>query len=184
MVSIRYAHIDDAVDIARVWVESWRSAYRGIVPDSFLDAIDVGEWAGRQRRIMEQPLEGWITFVAELDTQIAGWAWGGPNRDAYPDYAAELYTLYIMPGYQRQGIGFQLTLATGRWLVREGLTSMIVWVLRENHSARQFYEAIGGRYCQERQIDIAGVSLPEVSYGWTDLSILLDLQTDPSSYGC
>ncbi len=174
MVVIRNAEIEDAAGIARVRAESWRSAYRGIVPDEFLDAIDVNEWSERQRRNMEEVPDNLVSFVAETKGLVVGWAVGGPNRDVTFDYAGELYAIYLLPEYQRRGIGLRLTAATVRWLVGEGLSSMILWVLRENHPARRFYEALGGRLCGERQTRITGAQLPEVAYGWPDLSALAE----------
>ena len=174
MVVIRSAEIEDAAGIARVRAESWRSAYRGIVPDEFLDAIDVNEWSERQRRNMEDVPDNLVSFVAETEGLVVGWAVGGPNREINLDYAGELYAIYLLPDYQRRGIGQQLTEATARWLIGEGLSSMILWVLRENYPARSFYEALGGYLCGERQTQITGTWLPEVAYGWPDLNTLTE----------
>lgn len=38
---IRYAEASDAAGLADVHISSWRSAYRGIFPDSFLDGLDL-----------------------------------------------------------------------------------------------------------------------------------------------
>lgn len=171
--ALRHAVIDDAAGIARVRAESWRHAYRGIVPDAYLDAIDVDEWAERQRRNMERQPQDLISLVAETEGLIAGWAASGPNRDADYAYAGELYTIYLLPEYQRRGIGTALTIATARWLVSRGMHSMLLWVLEDNHPARRFYEALGGQLCGTSQTQIAGPRLPEVAYGWTDLSGLI-----------
>ena len=40
MVVKRHATLDDAHAIGLVRAETWWMAYRGIVPDDFLDAID------------------------------------------------------------------------------------------------------------------------------------------------
>lgn len=173
-VLIRHAEIDDAAGIARVRAESWLGAYRGIVPDEFLDAIDVGEWAERQHRNMENVSGDLVSFVAETQGEVVGWAAGGPNREDDPDYSGELYAIYLLPERQRRGIGLNLTAATARWLIGEGMDSMIVWVLAENHPARRFYEALGGQYVRDHQIEIGGARLPEVSYGWRDLGKLAD----------
>lgn len=172
MVEIRRAQIDDAGGIGRVRAESWRTAYRGIVPDEYLDSIDVSEWAERQRRIMDHQQADLVSLVAEVDKSIVGIAAAGPNRDANTPYSAELYIIYLLPVYWRHGIGSMLVGATARLLVHQGFHSMILWVLAENWPARRFYEALGGQYVEQRIIGIAGAELPEVSYGWSDLGIL------------
>ena len=173
MTLIRYATIEDAAAIARVHTESWRSAYRGIVPDHYLDSIDVEEWAERHRRNMAESSDGLVAHVAEVQSEVVGWAVGGPNHETESAYSGELYTIYLLPEYQRLGIGLKLVVATVDWLVESGFNSIMVWVLAENRPARRFYEALGGEYIQEKQITIGGVALPEVAYGWKDLASLV-----------
>ena len=169
---VRGAVIDDAASIARVRAESWRATYRGIVPDAYLDAIDTEEWAERQRRAMEQQPKDLVSFVAETQGLIVGWAVGGPSRDT-DDFAGELYAIYLLPEYQRCGIGATLTREIARWLVHQGMNSMNLWVLEGNHPARRFYQALGGVVSGSRQIEIGRVWLPEVAYGWADLAGLI-----------
>lgn len=180
---VRHAVIDDAAGIARVRAESWRATYRGIVPDAYLDAIDTAEWAERQRRAMEQQPADLVALVAEVCGDVVGWVVGGPNHDAAYHYAGEFYAIYLLPEYQRVGIGTQLTVAIARSLVSQGFNSMILWVLEENHPARRFYEARGGTLCGSKQTEIGGVWLPEAAYGWTDLAGLIGSGTAVQSSG-
>ena len=173
MIEIRHAQIADAADISRVRTESWRAAYRGIVSDDFLDAMDVAAWADGFRRFLENPPDELVSLVAETDATIVGMAVAGRNRDNDTPYSAELLMIYLDPKYWRRGIGLKLMDATARSLTGLGLSSMIVWVLAENWPARRFYEVLGGRYLRERPTDIADSPLPEVSYGWPDLSVLV-----------
>ena len=174
MVVLRTPAVWDAGAIARVHALSWKSAYRGIVPDEFLDAIEVDAWAERHRRNMAEDPEGFVSYVAEVDEEIVGWALGGPNRSESSEFASELFTIYLLPEYLRQGIGRMLIAAVAKSLVACGFSSMNVWVLAENWPARRFYEALGGIYLSEKEVTIGGVSLMEVSYGWRDLGTLLE----------
>jgi hypothetical protein len=54
-------------------------------------------------------------------------------------------------------------------LREKGLRDMIVWVLRDNTSAREFYERLGGTYVRSQPITIGPTTLEEVSYGWRSL---------------
>jgi hypothetical protein len=49
---------------------------------------------------------------------------------------------------------------------------MLLWVFKENHPSRRFYEAIGGNYLREKTIEIGNQTLIEVAYGWKNLSKL------------
>ena len=170
MVVLRRPTLEDAPAIARVHALSWQSAYRGIVPDEFLDAIDVDVWAERHRRNMAEDPEDFIPLVAELEGDIVGWALGGPNREPSLDFSGELLTLYLLPGHQRRGIGSRLFSAVAGSFVELGWNSMLLWVLAENQPARRFYEALGGEYVAERELSIGGTPLMEVAYGWRDMS--------------
>ena len=172
MIEVRHANESDASAIARVRAESWRVAYRGIVPDAFLNGMDIAGWADVYRRLLENSPEKMASLVAEADAKVVGMAAAGPNRDDDTPYSDELFMIYLAPGYWRRGIGQKLMQAITTWLIGQGMTSMIVWVLAENWPARRFYEALGGQYFAQRSTDIAGSPLPEVSYGWTDIAML------------
>ena len=173
MLVIRQPTLDDAFAIARVHAESWQTVYRGIVPDEFLDSIEVDVWAERHRRNMaEDPVE-FVSYVAEIENEIVGWALGGPNRETSTEFSCELYTIYLLPNYLQRGIGRRLMGAVAESLVGSGSGSMLVWVLAKNWAARKFYEALGGIYLGGRTITIGGASLMEVSYGWKDVRALL-----------
>ena len=173
--AIRPAAVADAAAIAKVHVASTLSTYRGIMPDDYLDSIDVSEWEQRRRGQLADPGVREFSYVALDHEQIVGWAVGGPERSGdkdYKDYKGELYAIYLIQEHQSRGIGRQLTAAVARRLIDAGLTSMLVWVLSENIAARRFYEALGGEYVREQQIMVGGASLVEVAYGWKDLSSL------------
>ena len=176
MAEIRRATVEDANAIGRVHADSWRSTYKAIVPDRYLDSIDVEEWAERHRQALTDPGDREVSYVAEVQHEVVGWAASGPNRDADPTYVGGLYAIYLLADYQRQGIGLRLTVAVAEGLMEFGIRSMLVWVLTENWSARQFYEALGAGYVQERRITIGGASLSEVAYGWKDLNRLVTMR--------
>lgn len=104
---------------------------------------------------------------------MIGFAVGGPNREAKAEYDAELYAIYLLADEQRRGVGRALFQAEISELVRRGFTSMQVWVLVDN-PARKFYEALGGQYVHEKDIEIGGATLKEAAYGWKSLTGFLD----------
>jgi len=171
---LRDAGPGDAAGIARVHVESWRTTYRGIVPDAYLDSLSREHreevWSG----MLSAPEEGSFTLVAEdQDGEIIGFASAGPERSGDPIYRGELYAIYLLEGHQQRGLGRQLTRAVVRRLADRGLCSMLVWVLADNPS-RAFYECLGGVVVRTQPTEIGGLSLEEVAYGWGDTGPLLD----------
>jgi ribosomal protein S18 acetylase RimI-like enzyme len=178
-VLIRPATAADAPAIARVHVAAWQTTYRGLLPADFLAGLSVAERTARWARRLSQESQPGGVFVAETaDGQIVGFVAGGAPQDDHPlrqVYRGELHAIYLLADYQRQGIGRRLVRALAAAFQTAGLDSFFAWVLAENHPARRFYAALGGQVVGERPITIAGLTLPEVAYGWIDLGPLLAL---------
>lgn len=168
---IREAVPDDIPGIARVHVDTWRTAYAGIVPAEHLAGMSYEQREARWRENLARQGDGRFTLVAEVDGTGVGFAGGGPERDGLSGYDGELYGLYVLAERQRQGIGRALMLAVARRLVAAGYEAMILWVLRDNLKARAFYEAMGGQLTGEKIGTIGGADLVEVAYGWPDLAL-------------
>jgi len=171
-LEIRPAAPDDAAGIAHVHVSSWRTTYRGILPDVVLDGLDEGRRTMSQGNRLLNPPDGERTFVAVADGGIVGFAVCGPARVPIERYSGEIYGLYLVQSYQRMGIGRALVRQAVRALAEDGHRSIYLWVLQRNPS-RAFYEALGGLPLRRKMIHIAGVRRMEVAYGWTDLSALM-----------
>jgi GNAT superfamily N-acetyltransferase len=165
---IRSAATADAPGIADVQISTWRATYRGLVADAYLDAMDQAVQEDYWRSLLSAN-DGDFVLVAESpEREIAGFVCAGPNRDAEPSYLAELHKLYLAPQWQGRGGGRHLLESAAETLLRQDLTSMIVWVLGGN-PFRKFYESAGGVYVSERTIEIGGAALLDVAYGWRNL---------------
>jgi len=166
---IREATAADAPAIARVHVESWRTTYRGIVPDDVLANLSVERRARGWAERLGKPGGPEFVYVAEDDTEaVVGFASGGPEREGDRRYTGELYAIYLLADQQGKGIGRQLARIVAERLATMGHDAMLVWVLAAN-PARHFYAALGGLPVREKAITMGDVSLTEVAYGWTDI---------------
>jgi ribosomal protein S18 acetylase RimI-like enzyme len=167
---VRPARLGDADSIARVQVASWRTTYPGMIPQDFLDSMDEASFVGRWAERLRHETSRRVTFVAEDEGRVVGFAAGGPEREGDPRYHGELYAIYVLREWQGRGLGRALAKAVAEVLVGRGLRSMLVWVLRDNLAARAFYERLGGVYVREHPLDFgAGFEVMEVSYGWDDV---------------
>jgi GNAT superfamily N-acetyltransferase len=171
---IRQARPGDAAGITRVHVQSWQTTYRGIIPDDYLDSIPAEQWQARWLRDLSEPGTNEFTYVAEneLTGEIAAFVWGGPERHHDPLYSGELYAIYILDAYQRQGLGRRLIQALVRSLLDVGISSLLLWVIDAN-PGRYFYEALGGKRVKSGTFEVRGVTIGESAYGWTDTRALL-----------
>jgi ribosomal protein S18 acetylase RimI-like enzyme len=166
MADIRAANATDAGAIAQVYIETWRNTYAGTLPDRVL----VGMSQQRQRKSWESAIHGRreTVMVAERMGQVVGVGSCGPSRGHNFGYAGEVYTLYVLPDYQNQGIGRRLTVRLFQDLLERGRGSALIWVLAANPS-RFFYENMGGKRIGEREEMLWGERLREIAYGWKNL---------------
>ncbi|MBD2309787.1 GNAT family N-acetyltransferase [Chroococcidiopsis sp. FACHB-1243] len=172
---IREANLHDVQAIARVHVDTWYTTYKGILPESSLAKISDRQREIAWQKIIEDTMSSsQFVDVAENDSgQIIGFANGGKERTSDRTYKGELYAIYILEAYQRQGIGYKLTLYAVNKLSELGFDSMLVWVLADNPACR-FYENLCGQKVYEKQIERGGVILKEVAYGWQNITTICD----------
>ncbi len=155
-------------------MDTWRAAYRGIVPDDYLDGLSYEE----SERLWQDAIAtgGGSVFVAEDGGEIFGFASGGP-RERFSrelrEYEGELQSVYVLPSHKRTGAGRRLVGAVARHLAEQHVNSMLLWVFTENRPARLFYESLGGTVVAEDGFEIGGAWLSEVAYGWKDLDALV-----------
>ncbi|WP_319419258.1 GNAT family N-acetyltransferase [Pleurocapsa sp. FMAR1] len=143
---IREAKLTDAAAIAFVHYDSWQTTYRGLLPDDYIDKRlyekHKNHWENSLGKSTEKETN-YVTYVAENpDREIAGFIDGGLERSNNSSYQGEIYALYILEDYQRQGIGRNLVQQTASQLSQSDLTSILVWVLKDN-SAVKFYQTLG-----------------------------------------
>jgi L-amino acid N-acyltransferase YncA len=173
MILIRRAEPNDAAGIARVHVHSWRTTYRDIVPDAYLDGLDEAERAAHWLDLLDGGLD---VYVAERAGTVIGFATGGKSRDNMARCDAELYAIYLLHEEQRTRIGSDLLRELALAMSRRGFRSMQVWVLAKN-SAKQFYARLGAEYAGSKEIEIGGATLAEQAYVWSDLARLCGTRT-------
>ena len=167
---VRPAGLGDAAEISRVHVATWRTAYRGMLPDDFLASLTEAHYAERWTRGIGDGTSR--VYVAEDASGVVGFASGGRERAGEDGFDGELYALYVDDRAQRRGHGRELVRAGVGGLRDRGLRDMIIWVLRDNAGARAFYERLGGVYVRTQPITIGPTLLHEVSYGWRSLDDL------------
>jgi ribosomal protein S18 acetylase RimI-like enzyme len=171
MITVRRARLSDAAAIGAVHVAAWRSAYPGILPETYLAGLS----ATRHARTYEASIAaGKTVLVASPDggmPRVVGFATVGEARaDGLGD--GEIETLYVLDDFRDQGVGRRLIRAAGARLASAGCRSAYLWVLRDNPS-RFFYQHIGGQEVARGNTRVAGVTLPQIAYSWDPIDRLL-----------
>lgn len=169
--NIHPAAIDDAHAIAEVHVESYKSAYRSVFPEAYLDGLSVQKYESLWQDLLASQEQPSITLVGrDAGASVLGFASGGKERTGQLGCDGELYAIYLRPEAQRKGLGALLVRQFVGELITGGFGSMAVWVLALNPS-RRFYERLGGTLIGERQIERGGQTFTEVAYGWQTLNV-------------
>jgi L-amino acid N-acyltransferase YncA len=160
---VRPAVPADAREIARVFVESWRWAYPGLLPQRYLDSLSVERQAQHWAAVIGAKTAA-ITWVAHDERGCCGLASAGPVRSRSAGLG-EVHTLYVSSRVAGRGVGHLLLAYTVAQLKATLHSSAILWVLEHNQNARRFYEREGWSHdgtC--RQEEIAGVWVNVVRY--------------------
>ncbi|HXQ61759.1 MAG TPA: GNAT family N-acetyltransferase [Acidimicrobiales bacterium] len=160
----------DALAIATVHVRSWKAAYRGLLPQPYLDALEPGLRLGQWETFLDAtawPATGALVLADRSspdDTDahtgserangspsetggVCGFAGMSPTRDGDedPTSVGELQTLYLEPRIWGCGAGSLLLTAVEDQFRSAGFRSASAWVLETNARARRFYERHGWR---------------------------------------
>ncbi|MCX5395217.1 GNAT family N-acetyltransferase [Streptomyces sp. NBC_00094] len=163
-MEIRTGRRSDATEVAALHAESWRTAYAGIMPSSFLTGPLLENrlelWRGR----LDEPHPGAALFVMEGAPEIEGFAYVIPQSDG----RLLLDNLHARPGRTGSGFGGRLLSHALAWAADEHPGSAVyLEVLRANTRAIAFYERHGALRTDERVCRFEqGFELPELEYTW------------------
>lgn len=165
-LEIRPLTIDDADRIGPVHVRAWQAAYRGVMPDHYLDGLDGAARAARWREQLADGPADVVHLVGELDGRVVGGVTVGPERDERR--IGELWAINIDPDVFGAGVGQALFAAGVDALRSLGHDEAVLWVVRENARARRFYER-NGWFADgtEKAVDFGGSEVVELRYAAT-----------------
>ena len=175
--------------LAKLHVTSWRSTYRGIMPDKVINSLNYQRFEEKWEQLLSQNDPDVLTFMA-LDPEhgLLGFIRAGSNGTEDAPAPNEIYALNIAPRFQRRGVGTLLMKEAfyqinkhAHWRVEAGIDapealcdSVFLWVLCANQKTRWFMKALGGRQARLGEDTVDKEKLPKVAYLWTDLSHVLE----------
>ena len=177
--TIRPAAPNDAQEVARIRVLGWRFAYQGLVPQGYLDSLNVAEDTERMHGYLSQlpqnlppnniasvqgPNDGEKRsfMLAVRDDAVLGFCHfsAAPNNADRPERATpggemvgRLHSLYIDPDALGQGIGHALMSQALSTFTAWGCERAHLWVLEGNSRAVSFYERQGWQLTGDTKVD-------------------------------
>jgi ribosomal protein S18 acetylase RimI-like enzyme len=165
-LQIRHAEVNDALQIAKIHVSTWQFAYRGQMPDAFLNSLSVENQTKFWQEILSVPniLAG--VWVAEENKKVIGFCSLGMSRDddRKPE-TGEIYAIYVHSNSMGKGVGSRLMDKGAESLKQKGFKEATLWVLDTNEKTRHFYEGKGWRADGSKKTELQdGFDLNEVRY--------------------
>ncbi|WP_312642262.1 GNAT family N-acetyltransferase [Hydrogenoanaerobacterium sp.] len=162
-IEIKRATVGDADAISKIHAASWKKAYRGIIPQKYLDDLKDNFWV--------PAFEDWIgneIFTVYLicadDVPIGCTAYGKARDSKMPNWG-EIVSVYMHPDYYGKGYGRRLFDFVLSCIKQDGYRNCYLWVLKENLTARRFYEKSGFCCSQDEYIsEIMGKQIVDVRY--------------------
>lgn len=159
-MEIRYiTNSDDRLAISKIYEESWNYAYKGIIPQEYLNSIPEGRWSKKF------DIPGWKTLVCIVDGKYIGTSSFCKSRfEQFPD-CGEIISIYFLPEYMGKGYGKKLLETSILELKKLGFDELFLWVLDDNIKAKNFYEHLGFLQTEEYLDDtIGGKEFREVRF--------------------
>lgn len=159
MIIRKMNQTDSREEISNIYEQSWKYAYKGIIPQAYLDSIPKGQWCGA----FDNPDR--YTLVMLDDEKIIGTLTYCKSRfEDYEDWG-EIVSIYFLPEYMGKGYGKDLLEQAVEELKTMGFQTVFLRVLEDNHRARHFYEKCGFKYGGKYYDDtIGGKQLRELQY--------------------
>ncbi|NLY54338.1 MAG: GNAT family N-acetyltransferase [Firmicutes bacterium] len=154
MMKIRKATHEDILDIQQVAHITWHTTYeRTMRPDTRANIL--AEFYSEESLASSLNNDKTILLVAELEGCIVGFAQALPH----PCSGYEVTRIYILPSYQRQGIGAHLLAE-----LSQALSGQCLWAIveKDNQPALNFYQKHGFVQRRELQLPLFGETLPFV----------------------
>lgn len=179
----RRATGSDSEVIASLHTESWRDAYRGILPDLYLDGQIFDERTNLWRsRFSSLSSDRFLVVLAESFGGPVGFACVLLDED--PQWGPCLDNLHVLPKYRSRGVGQLLFGRSAQWVMsKEPRWSIHLWVFEANVGARRFYDALGREVIEHQKKEVLkGIEISSILYVWRDLQDLLNNLTRGSTW--
>lgn len=171
-MNIRLAEPKDSAALARIQVNSYRTAYAELLPPEYLAAFSDEEQAQDWVELLNSSPD--LLLVAEEVTgRVVGYALARQTLSVETGFDCELVALHVEGEQHRRGFGRALVPETARRMHALGCRSLNLWVL-DGNPAGKFYERLGGVECSEQFHEIEELSyrFREVGYAWARIEDL------------
>jgi GNAT superfamily N-acetyltransferase len=148
-VSVRPARPDDAAELGRIQVETWRTAYSEILPAAVLDGLQPADAAAAWSAAISQPPSPRHHVLVALEQEWrVGFVALGPaddleSDDPEPETTVAVAPMLVEPRWGRRGHGSRLLAAAVDHARLDGMTRAIAWIPEADQASREFLVSAG-----------------------------------------
>lgn len=170
MINIRVAKVEDLASIARIRINNWRTTYKGLLPQSFLDELDY-----------EKETQSWLNFsqtenhnvfvATDENDLIMGFVGIKPFDSEMA--IGEILALHTSEEFRGKGVGKALIYHSAEFFKNQNIKEMRLWVVVGNDAATAIYKHLGAEIYIERVDIINSTDVPEIGMKWNDLDLIL-----------
>ena len=156
---IRYNVIEDQSQMAKIKIDVWRETYKNIIDDEYLNNLDLKKQTQKYFRSFDEYKDR--VLVAVKNKEILGYSCFDAKTNSVK-YDSELVSIYIKD--RNRGIGTALFNETVKELLSKNKKTMIIWCLKENKNAINFYKKLGGVITESKQAKIGNKYYEEYGF--------------------
>ncbi len=170
-MKIRKATIQDAPAIAKVHVDSWRTTYKAILPNSFLSNLSYE----KRTVLWENNIADHANYVIVSETDegsITGFGTASKRETNTVDNTGDLTSIYLLEEFHGLGIGKQLMKELFLHFKGLGYEKVFVEVLEDNKT-KFFYQYYGAQLIHTVQLKFDEKIVNELVYEWNDIDEVL-----------
>lgn len=167
-ISVRRGIDDDIPSVSEVYLRSVAGSYAGILPDEHLRGHSAEQRVEAVHDRKANETYRFLVLEHEMDGVVGSIDYAFPESDNF-DHDGRIFSFYLIPEFQRKGLGGFLFRRCLRQMRSEGCSSVCLDTFEAN-PYRHFYEKMGGKVIGSGNHEVSGREMPTVVYGWDDLS--------------
>ena len=153
----------DVAGVAEIKVNGWKTAYKGIIDDGYLNKLNIEEY----KKIFNNYVGDDNFVVAILNEKVVGFCRFTCDTSSLSniDYIdCELTAIYVHPNFKGRGIGTKMFEYVVDKFSNQNKNSMILWCLTDNVKSIEFYKHMGGEVREVKIAQIGDKSYKEVGF--------------------
>ncbi len=136
IISVKKISIEDIKELSNLEYHIWRSTYRGILPDEYLDNLDINHIQEKfKNKLYDNSVE---TYLINSDMSSIGYF-----SLKYNNNVLEVSKLYILKNYQNIGVGSFVAEYIKAKTIEHHIDIVESWVIENNYISENFHKKMG-----------------------------------------